>query len=301
MTKHKVDHIVFPTAWFDVLPLFAAIGFHGSWARGMQVNFLSANSHVPEVLNTGSGLFTPTGVKKYYRSLSVNGSLSVATLPKSPKDRPSGAPVVNAQKMQEVNAGEDSFYSDLFGDLFLFKELKKPEGTLKVCYNGSSVCCSLTYEMAAKRTDEMYALGVFDGLHTLEGQYYLQICTLIKCLGLKRNSCGQRVYNASTIFKSFTLRGSLGTQYIFPQVVADDVSLLPGEWEHSVPVTHLQTKKQLTKGLLTAALFGRVYELDDGPRPTTHPSVESSAPQIYGHVFVVGILSVIVYLCFEKK
>ena len=312
VTKHKVDHIVFPTAWFDVVPLFAAIGFHGSWARGMQVNFLSANSHVPEVLNTGSGLYSPTGAKKYYRSLSANGSLSVATLPKSPRDRPSGTPVVNATKIQEGNAGQDSFYSDLFGDLFLFKELKKPEGTLDVCYNGSSICCSLTYEMVEKRSDEMYALGVFDGLHILEGQYYLQICTLIKCLGLSRNSCGQRVYNASTIFKSFTLHGSLGTQYIYPQVLADGVSLLPGEWDHGVPVTHLQTKQQLTKGLLTAALFGRLYELDDGPRPTTHPSVESSAPtthpsvessalQICIHVFFVGLLSVIAYFCVERE
>ena len=27
VTQHQIDHVVFPTAWFDVLPLFAAIGF----------------------------------------------------------------------------------------------------------------------------------------------------------------------------------------------------------------------------------------------------------------------------------
>lgn len=29
--------------------------------------------------------------------------------------------------------------------------------------------------MSKKRADEVYALGAFDGLHTVEGQYYLQL------------------------------------------------------------------------------------------------------------------------------
>ena len=293
VTKYKVDHIVFPTAWFDVLPLFAAIGFHGSWARGMEVNFLGANTHVPRLLNTGSGIYSPTGVKKYYRSLSSNGSLSVAALPRDPKNFPHNISVVKAEKRQRRDTWSgDSFYSDLFGDLFLFKKLSKPEGTLDVCYNGSDICCSLTYKMKDKRADEMYAVGIFDGLHTKEGQYYLRICALIKCHGLSRDSCGQSTYSASTIFESFTLQGELDTPYIYPQVVADGVSLLPGEWDHNIPVTHMQSKQQLSKGLLTAALFGRVYELDDGP------IVESSSAHLDGHFIHVCLLTVIAYFVF---
>lgn len=293
VTKYKVDHIVFPTAWFDVLPLFAAFGFHGSWGRGMEVNFLAANTHVPQFLNTGSGIYSPTGAKKYFRSLSSNGSLLVAALPRETKNIPHNISVVNPEKRQQRNTwNEDSFYSDLFGDLFFFKELSKPEGTLDVCYNRSDICCSLTYKMTETQADEMYAIGVFDGLHTREGQYYLRICALIKCHGLSRDSCGQRTYNASTVFESFTLIGELDTPYVYPQVVADGVSLLPGEWDHSIPVTHLQSKQQLSKGLLTAALFGRVYELDDGP------IVESSAVHFRDHFILVCLLTVITYFVF---
>ena len=294
VTKYEIDHVVFPTAWFDVLPLFAAIGFHGSWARGMGVNFLGANTHVPLVLNTGSGIYSPTGAKKYYRSLSANGSLSIAALPKNPKNSTANMSVVNTEKRQRMVTNEDSFYSDLFGDLFLFKELSKPEGTLDVCYNGSNVCCSLTYKMTEKRASEMYAIGVFDGLHTREGQYYLRICTLIKCHGLSRDSCGQRTYKADTIFESFILQAELDTPYVFPQVVADGVSLLPGEWDHSIPVTQLQSKQKLTKGLLTAALFGRVYELDDD----SDIAVKSSAPNMPGHLILVCLLSVKAFFVF---
>lgn len=290
VTEYNIDHVVFPTAWFDVLPLFAAIGFHGSWARGMGVNFLAANSHVPAYLNTGSGIYSPSGAKQYYRSLSANGSLSIANISKTPKSRPDKMSQVKTEKRRPENANEGSFYSDLFGDLFLFKELVKPEDTLDVCYNDSNICCSLTYKMADKRADEMYALGVFDGLHTKEGQYYLRICTLIKCLGLSRESCGQRAYNASTIFESFTLRGQLITPYVYPQVVADGVTLLPGEWNNSMPVTHLQTKQQLSKGLLTAALFGRMYDLDDELKP----GVKSSTPNVSaGHLHLIIVSFVV--------
>lgn len=291
VTEHGIDHVVFPTAWFDVLPLFAAIGFHGSWARGMQVNFLAANTRVPEFLNTGSGIYSPNGVKSYYRSLSENGSLSIATLSKKPRESLQNTSAENTETIKEVkNNNDDSFYSDLFGDIFLFKELKESEGSLNVCYNKSEVCCSLNYRMKTKRADEMYAFGVFDGLHTKEGQYYLRICTLIKCLGVDRKTCGQRTYDARTIFESFTLKSQLNARYVFPQVVADGVSLLPGQWDHDRPVTYLKTKHQLSRGLLTAALFGRVYGLDDGEIP-----LPSSGPHVANDAILIGILTLLAF------
>jgi pantetheine hydrolase len=276
--KYNIDHVVFPTAWFDVLPLFPAIGFHSSWARGMRVNYLGSNTHVPLLLNTGSGIYTPTGAKAFYRSLSGNGALLTASLPVSPRNISRNTTQMNNTTNYLSDGNEtntsDEFYSDLFGDLFLFKELSKKQDSLNLCYNSSKTCCSLTYKMANKQSDEMYALGVFDGLHTKEGQYYLRICTLIKCLNLNRDSCGQRVYSASTIFESIVLKSTLNTSYVFPQVVADGVSLLPGEWTNEYPANSLQTTQTLSKGLLTAALFGRVYNLDS---PTPIPATTTSS------------------------
>ena len=286
--KYNIDHVVFPTAWFDVLPLFPAIGFHSSWARGMRVNYLGSNTHVPLLLNTGSGIYTPTGAKAFYRSLSGNGALLTASLPVSPRNISRNTTQMSVNNTtnylsdgNETNTS-DEFYSDLFGDLFLFKELSKKQGSLNLCYNSSKTCCSLTYKMVNKQSDEMYALGVFDGLHTKEGQYYLRICTLIKCLNLNRDSCGQRVYSASTIFESIVLKSTLNTSYVFPQVVADGVSLLPGEWTNEYPANSLQTTQTLSKGLLTAALFGRVYNLDSlTPIPaTTTSSTHSSTATV---------------------
>lgn len=322
VSEHNIDHVVFPTAWFDVLPLFAAVGFHGSWARGMGVNFLGANTHFPQYVSTGSGIYSPNGAKAYYRSLGSNGSLLIETLqtnprnfqseirgmnsreissqtfwegkenvlPKSDKnseengrlskgsfyselfaestqikesDKNEDFPSITENQKVKAHSKEDSFYSDLFGDLFQFKELSSKQDSITVCYNESDVCCSLDYTMSSKRTDELYALGVFNGLHTLEGKYYIQVCTLIKCLSLDRSSCGQQTYTANTTFDSFILKSKLSAKYVFPQVVADGVTLLPGEWKHNRPVTFLKTEKRLSKGLLSATLFGRVYKLDN--------------------------------------
>ncbi|KXJ21635.1 Pantetheinase [Exaiptasia diaphana] len=195
--------------------------------------------------------------------MSSNGSLLIGVLSKNPrKTRRSEIPMISSEKIQ-AKIDEDAFYSNLFGDLFLFKELKNSEDSLSVCYNESEICCSLDYKMSAKRDDELFALGVFDGLHTLEGKYYLRICTLIKCQTLDRTSCGQQAFNSSTIFDSFTLKSQLNVKYAFPQVVGDGVTLLPGEWYHDMPVTKLISRKRLSHGLLTAAIFGRVYEYDE--------------------------------------
>jgi len=122
----------------------------------MEVNFLGANTHVPSVLSTGSGIYSPTGAKKYFRSLSSNGSLLVAALPRDPKNTPRNISMEKAEKRQQSDfMTDDSFYADLFGDMFFFKELSKPEGTVDECYNEGDICCSLTYKMTEKRSDEM--------------------------------------------------------------------------------------------------------------------------------------------------
>ncbi|KAL1785663.1 pantetheinase, partial [Sigmodon hispidus] len=64
------------------------------------------------------------------------------------------------------------FQSTVFCDEFTFVELREITGNYTVCQN--DLCCYLSYQMTEKRADEVYALGAFDGLHTVEGQYHLQ-------------------------------------------------------------------------------------------------------------------------------
>lgn len=64
------------------------------------------------------------------------------------------------------------------------------------------------------------------GLHSLS-----QICTLLKCKTTGLHTCGDSVETASTRFDMFSLSGTFGTQYVFPEVLLSEIQLAPGEFQ----------------------------------------------------------------------
>ncbi|XP_032195378.1 pantetheinase isoform X2 [Mustela erminea] len=254
-----VDSIVFPTAWMNVLPHLSAIQFHSAWAMGMGVNFLASNIHHPSNRMTGSGIYAPDSPRVFHYDMKTKkGKLLLSKLDSYPH-----RPVVNwtsyASSIKGFSTGNQEFKGTAFFDEFTFLELTGVTGNYTVCQK--KLCCHLSYRMSEKRTDEVYALGVFDGLHIVEGTYYLQICTLLKCKTADLNSCGGAVETASTWFEMFSLSGTFGTQYVFPEVLLSENQLAPGEFQVSSD-GRLFSVKPPSGPLLTVTLFGRVYEKD---------------------------------------
>ncbi|KAM9239933.1 pantetheinase-like [Leptosomus discolor] len=276
VSELQVDTVLFPTAWMNVLPLLTAIEFHSAWAMGMGVNFLAANTHYTSISMTGSGIYAPDGARTYYYNMKTeDGRLLIAELDSHPRLSPASPPAVNwssyALSVERFSPNDHDFRGLVFHDWFTFTELTKPEGNLAVCQEG--LCCHLSYKMAGKREDEVYVLGVFDGLHIVEGQYYLQICTLLKCKSTDLNTCGQPVETAQTKFETFSLSGTFGTNYVFPEVLYSGVRLAPGEFE-VLNDGRLISKTRPTKPLITVTLFGRWYEKDhlkQDPQPPAFP------------------------------
>ncbi|XP_025976766.2 pantetheine hydrolase VNN2-like isoform X2 [Dromaius novaehollandiae] len=144
-------------------------------------------------------------------------------------------------------------------DIFTFSELTRKGGNYTVCQR--DLCCHLIYRMSDKSKDEVYVLGAFDGLHGSLIKYYWQICTLLKCKSTDLKSCGQPVETAQTKFDMFSLSGTFGTNYVFPEVLYSGVQLAPGEFE-VLRDGRLKSKHSSSKPLLTVTLFGRHYEKD---------------------------------------
>ncbi|XP_010280514.1 PREDICTED: pantetheinase-like [Phaethon lepturus] len=92
-----------------------------------------------------------------------------------------------------------------------------------------------------------------------------QICTLLKCKSTDLNTCGKPVETAQTKFEMFSLSGTFGTNYVFPEVLYSGVQLAPGEFE-VLRDGRLKSKHGTSKPLVTATLFGRLYEKDP-PHP----------------------------------
>uniref|UniRef100_A0A8C0X2S5 Biotinidase n=2 Tax=Castor canadensis TaxID=51338 RepID=A0A8C0X2S5_CASCN len=278
-----VKHIAYPTAWMNQLPLLAAIEIQKAFAMAFGVNILAANIHHPSLGMTGSGIHTPQKSFWYHSMVTPRGQLIICQVAKNPvaligAEKARGemdashsrflkivsgaycekdAQEVHCDKATKWNLNTPpTFHSEMMYDNFTLVPVRGKEGYLQVCSNG--LCCYLLYERPTL-SKELYALGVFDGLHTVHGTYYIQVCALVKCGGLGFDTCGQEITEAQGLFQ-FHLWGNFSTSYIFPLFLTSGMTLeTPDQlgWEND---HYFLRQRGLSSGLVTAALYGRLYE-----------------------------------------
>ncbi|XP_072499459.1 pantetheinase-like [Notamacropus eugenii] len=253
----KVDTIVLPVAWMNNLPYLYPAAFHAAWAVGMRVNLLVSNIHNDVNQMTGSGIYAPDSSKVYYIDMhSENGTLLVSQLDSHPKLLPPVNWSSYAKSIEPFSAKEEEFKSSILFDKFTFQELINDTGNYSVCQK--TLCCYLSYKMSEKKANEVYVLGAFDGLHVAEEEYYIQVCTLLKCLTTMLETCGLPTENASTSFDMFSLSGTFDSQYVFPEML---LSGLQVAWEFEVLSDgRIVNKNGTSKPLLMVTLFGRQYQ-----------------------------------------
>lgn len=287
-----VRHVAFPAAWAGQLPLLAAVQIQSAFARAFGVTVLAANIHRPAVGMTGSGIHTPLTSAWHHDTGNLTGHLIVARVARNP---PRGLGAQNATATENADPSHGRFLRLLAGDPYCEKDSQEVhcdgaprwdvgapapvfhatmmydnftlvpvwgrEGQLRVCAR-SGLCCHLLYQRPSV-SRELYALGAFDGLHTVHGTYYVQACALVKCGGLALETCGQEVTEAAGLF-AFHLWGNFSTSYIFPLFLTSGMAPeTPDQlgWENG---HYFLRKRGLSSGLVTAALYGRLYERDAG-------------------------------------
>uniref|UniRef100_A0A8C0HRB1 Biotinidase n=1 Tax=Buteo japonicus TaxID=224669 RepID=A0A8C0HRB1_9AVES len=288
--RYNVKQVVYPTAWMNQLPLLSAVEFQQAFATAFKVNILAANIHHPTLGMTGSGIYTPVKSFIYHNMESYGGKLIVAEIPvitigyennlesnkRFRENLHQSCKTFTSTSLDDqvcFKEGEETasrasekgkeqlpplFYAEMMYDNFTLVPVWGQKGELQVCAN--TLCCYLNYHRAVL-TDELYALGVFDGLHTVHGTYYVQACALVKCGGLSFSTCGQEVTDATALI-DFQLWGNMSTPYIFPLLLTSGITLDFADdmgWKNN---HYYISKNRTSSGLLTAALYGRWYEKD---------------------------------------
>lgn len=84
----------------------------------------------------------------------------------------------------------------------------------------------------------------------------------------------------------FSLSGTFGTQYVFPEVLLSEVQLAPGEFQVSSD-GRLFSLKPPSGPVLTVTLFGRLYEKDQEP----NASLDLRAPGL--RVMLIALLPIV--------
>ena len=303
----NVTNVAFPTAWMDALPLLASVEFHSAFARGMGVNFLAANLHLPQWSFQGSGVYTPDGqaVFTHNRTAGSQSKLVVAEIdvisasgPKvyssnSCSHSTDGSGVMHSSFSSrfdpslmtteaDVQNGSVVFQAELFHDRFSFVALRRPVDRLDVCHG--SVCCHLNYSFShnATRRPELFAFGAFDGLHTFNGRYYLQICALVRCAGESGEGCGQPTNSSTTTFQFMSMTGAFQTDHVYPEVLlVDSHNRLrlaeAASWSYTEH-NHLLSRTGFRYPVLAVSLFGRDYSRDRG---SVGSSVNQDVPVVW--------------------
>ncbi|KAM3858429.1 biotinidase [Diretmus argenteus] len=302
LLERGVRQLVYPTGWMNQLPLMAAVQFQRAFSLGANVSILAANIRSDPLGMTGSGIFSPVSALHHHarQGEPEEGKLLVARVPvldplwmgetvategmekrEENEDTPHVEEVRNQScSSKSVDSGyclleersldstppptppsSITFTSSMMYDPFTFVLLHSAEGELKVC--DGPLCCRLQYRRSPQGSStELYALGAFAGTHTVNGHYALQVCALVRCAGSEASSCGQEVEEAESKM-DFLLEGKFGTRHVYPSVLSSGLVLeQPEHLEKTADGRVAMKHSEMTGGLVTACLYGRMYHLD---------------------------------------
>ncbi|XP_068189744.1 biotinidase-like [Antennarius striatus] len=290
LVEKGVRQLIFPTAWMNQLPLLDSIQYQRAFSLGANVTLLASNIRHDKLIMTGSGIYTPFSATYHHakegepekdellvarvpvldplwveKSITKEEEVRVDDSRSSTSDEfgychKKNSPDPPSETAGSVYSSSDTFISTMMHDPFTFALLNDTEGNLKVC-NGS-FCCYLQYRQPPQESSkELFALGVFSGMHRWHG-LALQICALVRCGGLDPFSCGQKVDESESKL-DFVLEAKFGTKYVYPSVLASNMVLeQPKNFESTACGRVTLKHYNMTAGLVTACLYGRMYHLD---------------------------------------
>ncbi|XP_073333727.1 biotinidase-like [Pagrus major] len=292
LVEKGVRQLIFPTAWMNLLPLLDSVQFQRALSLGANVTLLAANLRHDLMNMRGSGIYTPFSATYHHANKGdpEEGRLLVARVPVLDplwvnqsvateegvvRDDSTSSTATDSEACQQescfnspppeiassVPPSSDTFILSMMSDPFTFVLLNKTEGEVKVC-NGT-FCCYLQYQRSPQSgSKELYALGAFAGTHTVDGRFALQVCAVVRCAGSDVTSCGQGVEEAETKM-DFLLEGKFGTKYVHPSVLASKHVLEQPEHLETAADGRVSMKhSNMSAGLVTASLYGRMYHLD---------------------------------------
>lgn len=85
---------------------------------------------------------------------------------------------------------------------------------------------------------------------------------MVRCANLEARSCGQVVEEAESKM-DFSLEGRFQTKYVYPSVLTSQMELEePEKLEKTADGRVAMKHSNMTGGLVTACLYGRMYHLD---------------------------------------
>ena len=234
---YQIDSVVFPTWWFDSVPILTAIQFQDTWSWRNNVNLLAANILRPRQGSAGSGIYSVENSSVYVGSTNKRSTLLLKDLPssRSVADRgnvPScskSPPLIVS--LDDETASSDEYVPHAHNSLLqedLVYTLDKNKDDTTICHK--EVCCRLVYELeeSAETTVRKLILIMRDGPRP-RLKFYEQFCVLATTSSefhLSNMASTKFDLFASVNFVKLSLTATFGTEYVFPTASHNVSSLI---------------------------------------------------------------------------
>lgn len=287
--KHKVDTILFPTWWFDELPLLTALSAQDGWSWANKVNLLASNIHKPEMGSAGSGIYSMNGNFINTGAHDTGPILLIANLPKRKNPIPPGSaaevpfepkifhlqPNMPVQKYNSTDLKISPIDATI--------QLSSISGSKELCNN--EICCNVTYEISSDTYDPKritrLQLIARDGLRIGTFKWYEQSCFLAEVdsgeLILNNPKANHFSRKASFKFHRLEISGHFNTRHVFPVGLSSVDELISRDNRQFTCQKHLPEYEENPmfackhryestgtgpKSIVSFGLYARVYERD---------------------------------------
>lgn len=241
--QEKIDHLIFPTSWFDSLPALAAVNYHSAAAIKYGVNILAANRRNLSIGAYGSGIYTGDGVK--VQTPFSEERLLIAELPIGVSKRKKAKLEDWECKHTDKIHIKAKLYGDGLGDALednkaigdykqkfaipfdslQTKQLKGKQGSIKDLCEGD-VCCDVEWKKKTSSKSDDFYLAVSNQVRTSqdpESNWYEEACLLFNY------DTDEKEYklSSSTRFTKLQLKGRFNTTDVFPNVISSKLAVTP--------------------------------------------------------------------------
>ncbi|CAG2104806.1 unnamed protein product, partial [Medioppia subpectinata] len=240
VAKYGVQTMLFPTDWFDELPLQSAKQVQESWAVANRVNLLAANLLDPQMGTLGSGIYA--GQNGAFVSTNITTKTSKLLIADIPVDsrNPSASCLKPDHRFNKTISFEtlktDAKYQmidKMYTKGHSLNKLTASEGSSVVCDSG--FCCHLNYSLKSVDDLKGQSFWWFVGNTTIGRPIVLvypwcvEICAVFRCVDDRCESFPTHT-SYQTVFKWLRLSATFSTNITYPSLTTNDLALVPKQY-----------------------------------------------------------------------
>ncbi|CAG2110995.1 unnamed protein product [Medioppia subpectinata] len=278
VAKYGVQTMLFPTDWFDELPLQSAKQVQESWAVANRVNLLAANQLDPQMGTLGSGIYAGQNGAIVYTNITTKTSkLLIADIPVDSRN-PSASCLKPDHRFNKTISfetlktdGKYQMIDKMYTKGHMFNKLTASESSSVVCDSG--FCCHLNYSLKSVDDLKGQSFWWFVGNTTIGRPIVLvypvctEICGVFRCVDDRCESFPTHTSD-QTVFKWLRLSATFNTNTTYPSLTTNDLALVPKQYwvyENRQQINGSEVSLDLNnydKPLLAMGLYGRCFNRD---------------------------------------